>query len=150
MKRLVVVSALIGVTIVAATWALGLTRTRTPKPHVVDGVIYGHADERLVLTVRAIDAGGKAEELASDLQPGCAFSDISQAGTARYGLGGWCRPMVSGEYMLQFDLYRSTEESRHDPSQLVQWKGPVTLGEAYPIDAADGRTVTVILSKKMG
>ena len=150
MKRLVVVSVLVGVAIVAAAWALGVARTRTPKPHVVDGVIYGQANEQLVITVRAVDAGGNAEELSSDLRPGYAFSDVSQAGAARYGLGGCCRPMVSGEYMLQFDLYRSTEASRDDPAKLVQWESPVTLGEAYPIDAADGGTVTVIVSKKLG
>jgi hypothetical protein len=99
-------------------------------PHVVDGVIYGipKQSEYLDMDVIVTDSSGaKTNNVTTLCYP--AFTDIFYAGTNRISLGGSCRPMVSGEYMLDMEV-----SIQGGTTPVAQWKmKPVRLQKTYAL-----------------
>jgi hypothetical protein len=117
-------------------------------PRVVDEVIYEPTAERLVLVVQATTREGQTGEWPLDLNLETPqFGESLRKGATTFGITGQCRPMVTGEYMLEVSLSSGTETRPPDPAHGVAWRGRVKLGDRYSAETPSGGAMTFTLSK---
>lgn len=146
-KRVVIPAILAMVTVVAGT--IFLTNAgRGRLPLVVDGVVYEPTNERLMLAVQATTPEGQTEEWSLNLNLAYpTFTDILRKEPTTYTLAGCCRPMSTGEYMLDISLNTWTDTAPPKQANDVTWKGAVRLGERYSAEKPNGRAITFTLTK---
>lgn len=117
-------------------------------PRVVDGIIYEPTAERLVMVVKATTPEGQTGDWSINLNLETpVFSEIFRKGATTFGITGGCRPMVTGDYMLEMSLSGGTDSRPPNPSHSVSWTGPVQLGKSYSAQSPTGGEMTFTLSK---
>jgi hypothetical protein len=148
MKSRIAIPAALALVVVVAGMIFFANKGGGRRPHVVDGVIYEPTEERLVLAVQATSPEGQTEEWSLDLNLGIpAFTDLFRKGPTTYAVGGQCRPMLTGQYMLDISL--NTWIDTVPPKQAVDvaWKGAVQLWERYSANSPNGGAITFTLAK---